>query len=157
MINIKKIPRVAAWMLTSVVLLPAATRIDDPKTFVAGVYQHYIAAQSSHSDYSAPEDIYTERLRKLIRDDRRKAHGEVGCLEIDFWVNGQDYEITQPKVTSTDAGPDRKTVIAKFVNLGTPQDIHFDFRRVDGRWLIDDVESVNATPWKLSEILKCTP
>ena len=153
----RRIPAVAALVLSSVVLLPAATLIDDPKTFVSGVYQHYIAAQSSHSDYSAPEDIYTQRLRKLILDDRRKAHGEVGCLEIDFWVNGQDYEISHLTVTSSDEGPDRKTIIAKFVNLGDPEEIHFDFRRVAGRWLIDEVQCVSRTPWKLSEILKCTP
>jgi hypothetical protein len=126
-------------------------------TFVAGVYQHYIAAQSNHGEYSAPEDIYTPRLGKLIRDDRRKAHGEVGCLEIDFWVNGQDWEISRLTVTSSDEGPDRKTVIAKFINLGDSEEIHFDFRRVGGRWLLDEVQSVSARPWKLSEILKCTP
>jgi len=154
----RRIPAaVAALVLSGVVLLPAATRIDDPKTFVSGVYQHFIAAQSNHSDYSAPEDIYTPRLGKLIRDDRRKAHGEVGCLEIDFWVNGQDWELSRLTVTSSDEGPDRKIVIAKFVNLGDAEEIHFDFRRVGGRWLLDEVQSVSARPWKLSEILKCTP
>ena len=62
-------------------------------------------------------NIYSGRLAKLFRDDRRKAKGEVGCLEILFWVNGQDYAISDLTVTSADQGPDRKTVTAKFMNI----------------------------------------
>jgi len=146
----------AAFTLSSV-LLSAATKIDDPKAFVTEVYRRYIVAQSNRgSEYSPPDDIYTPRLAKLIRDDRRKAKGEVGCLDIDFWVNGQDWEISNLAVTSTDQGPDRKTVIAKFRNLGDSEEIHFDFRRNAGRWQLDDVHSMKAPPWTLSEILKCT-
>ena len=141
----------------SSLLLVAASRIDDPKSFVTEVYRRYAAAQSTHSDYTAPEDIYTPRLGKLIRDDRRKAKGEVGCLDFDFWVNGQDWTISNVTITRADEGQERTTVIAKFVNLGDPEEIHFDFRRNAGRWLLDDVHSVLAHRWTLSEILKCSP
>lgn len=148
---------VAALALSSVVALPAATRIDDPKTFVTEVYRRLIETQSKGHSYDEPDDIYTARLAKLIRDDRKKAKGEVGCLDFDFWVNGQDWELSNLAVTSTDDGPDRKTVIAKFRNLGNPEEIHFDFRRSAGRWQLDDVHSLSAPPWTLSEILKCAP
>ena len=61
------------------------------------------------------------------------------------------------KVTSADEGQERKTVITKFLNGGEPQEIHFDFRPNAGRWLLDDVHSLSAQPWTLSEILKCAP
>jgi len=147
----------AVFGLASVLMLDAATRIDDPKAFVSDVYRRYVAAQARHTDYSAPEDIYTARLAKLIRDDRRKAGGEVGCLDFDFWVNGQDYKITELDVTSADEGQDRKTVIAKFRNLGDAQEIHLEFQRVAGRWLLDEVRSLKGEKWTLSQILKCTP
>ena len=148
--------RLAALVLSCAVTLAAATRIDDPKAFVTEVYRRYIAAQKGH-EYNAPEDIYTARLAKLIRDDRRKAKGEVGCLDFDFWVNGQDWVIKDLAVTSEDAGPDRKTVIAKFLNTGDPQEIHLEFQRVAGRWLLDEVRSRKGEKWTLSQILKCTP
>jgi hypothetical protein len=51
---------------------------------------------------------------------------------------------------------DRKDVIAKFLNGSEPQEIHFEFRRRGGRWLLDDVHSVLAPrQWTLSEILGC--
>jgi len=148
---------VAVFSLAGVLMLEAATRIDDPKTFVSDVFRRLIASQAKDRSYEPPEDIYTTRLAKLIRDDRRKAHGEVGCLDFVFWVNGQDWVITDLAVTSTDEGEDRKTVIAKFRNTGDPQEIHFDFRRVAGRWLLDDAHSLMGEKWTLSQILKCTP
>ena len=145
----------ATLALSSVLLLPAASRIDDPKNFVSEVYRRLMAAQSADSSYTAPEDIYTARLAKLIRDDKRKAKGEVGCLDFDFWVNAQDWKITRLTITSADEGPERKTVVAKFVNIDQPEEIHFDFRRESGRWLLDDAHSVRDPQWTLSEILKC--
>jgi hypothetical protein len=49
--------------------LSAATRIDEPKTFVTEVYRHYMSSTS----YSAPEDIYTARLARLFREDKKKS------------------------------------------------------------------------------------
>jgi hypothetical protein len=133
--------------------LSAATRIDEPKTFVTEVYRHYMSSTS----YSAPEDIYTPRLARLFREDKKKSKGEVGCLDFDFWVNGQDFKLTNVVVTNGEEAPDRKTVIAKFNNLGAPKEIHFDFRREGGRWLLDDVHSMTREKWTLSEIFKCAP
>jgi hypothetical protein len=147
----------AAFSFSSAFLLPAATRIDDPKTFVTEVYRRLAASQTTHSSYTAPDNIYTPRLEKLLREDKRKAKGEVGCLDFDFWLNAQDWTVTHLTITSVDDGQDRKTVIAKFRNLGEPQEIHFDFRKSAGRWLLDDVHSMSAPPWTLSEILKCAP
>ena len=147
----------APLIFSSVSILSAATRIDDPKTFVTQVYRRFVAAQSSHSSYTPPENIYTPRLKKLLLEDKRKAHGEVGCIDFDFWINAQDWEITRLAITSTDKSNERETVVAKFVNIGEPQEMHFDFRRISGRWLLDDVHSLSSPPWTLSEILKCSP
>ncbi len=138
-------------------MLQSATRIEDPTKFVTEVYRHYVAAQSTHKTYSPPDNIYSARLAKLIREDREKAKGEVGCLDFDFWVDGQDWTIKDVSVTSQDQGKDRKVVVAKFVNLGEREEIHFDFQQTGGRWVLDDVHSLKAPQWTLSKILKCAP
>ena len=147
----------AALSLASIPLLSAAIRIDDPKAFVSEVYRRLIAEQSTHSTYTPPDGIYTPRLEKLLRDDKRKAKGEVGCVDFVFWINAQDWTISHLAITSVDEGQDRKTVITKFLNLGERQEIHFDFRFIAGHWLLDDVHSLSAPPWTLSELLKCAP
>lgn len=146
----------AVFSISCTLTLSAATRIDDPKTFVTDVYRRLIATRSGDFSYIPPDDIYSPRLAKLFRDDRRKAKGEVGCLEILFWVNGQDYVIRDLIVTGADQGPDRQTVTAKFMNIDRTEEIHFDFLRNGRRWLLDEVQSASATPWKLSELLKCS-
>lgn len=135
-------------------IAPAASRIENPKAFVAEVYRRLMAP---HSSYVPPDKIYTPRLEKLMLDDKRKAKGEVGCLDFVFWLNAQDWTITNLTITSTDEAQDRKTVVTKFRNGGEPQEIHFDFRLNAGRWLLDDVHSLSAPPWTLSELLKCSP
>lgn len=126
-----------------------------PVSFVTGVYRHLIKAQSTQAEYEPSEDTYTSKLAKLVRDDRKRANGEVGCIDFDFWVNGQDWKITHLTVAKGAASLDRETVIARFVSIGVPQELHFDFQRVDGRWLLDDVHSTKKPRWTLSELLKC--
>jgi hypothetical protein len=145
----------AVFSISCTLTLSAATRTDDPKTFVTEVYRRLIATQSDKSSYTPPDDIYSARLAKLFRDDRRKAKGGVGCLDFFFWVNGQDWAISDLTVTSADQGPDRKTVTAKFMNIDRSEEIQFDFLRNGRRWLLDEVHSASATPLALSEILKC--
>lgn len=140
------------WYSSSLTL-SAATKIDDPKAFVAEVYQKL----SKKDSYEPPSDIYTPRLAKLFREDEKRAKGEVGCLEFVFWVNGQDWKISSLVITSTEDGPDRKTVIAKFRNITRREEIHFDFQRSGGHWLLDDAHSVIGDRWTLSQILKCVP
>jgi hypothetical protein len=135
------------------------SKIDDPVAFVKEVYGHY-AAHKPGTDYTPPDDIYTPRLKALFVRDEKWAKGEVGCLEIDFWVNGQDYELKNVRVSSRPVAdhPDRTVVVATFLNLGTPNEIHFDFQQIAGQWLLDDVHSVrgaSAERWTLSKILMC--
>src|ERR1700677_230801 len=124
------------------------TIITDPQAFVAEVYRHFDASEHG-SDYLPPEDIYTTRLKALFKEDDRRRHGEVGCIEIVFWVNGQDWELKNLRVTSREVAghPDRRLVIATFINLGTPEEIYFDFQKVADRWLLDDAQSVKGERW----------
>ena len=145
----------AALLLSGAPALPAPVRISDPASFVAEVYRNLAASEATDRSYLPPEHIYTARLAKLLQDDQRKAKGEVGCLDFVFWVNGQDWTITNLSITTGAASQDRKVVIARFLNIDVPEEIHFDFHRIAGRWLLDDVHSVKDPRWTLSDILKC--
>ena len=134
-------------------VLGAATEISDPAKFVTEVYGRYTTKKS----YEPPTDIYTPRLKALFAEDKRRAGGEVGCYEFDFWTNAQDFELRDVHVTSQDVAghPDQKLVIATFTNLRQPEEIHFDFQKIGGKWLLDDVHSLKKETWTLSKLLKC--
>ena len=133
----------------------AAADIADPEAFVTQVYRS-IAAKPS--DYAPPSDIYTPRLAALFAADRKRAGDEVGCIDFDFWTNSQDPEgIRDIHVTSRPGKTaDRRTVVATFF-LGRPSEIHFEFLRVGGRWLLDDASSQKTERWVLSRLLRCKP
>lgn len=140
-------------------LLPAATDIADPEKFVSDVYKRYVAAQQTHKDYNAPQDIYTPRLAGLFAKDRRLSKGEVGCIDFDFWVNGQDWKLGKVNVSGqpVPGHPDQKLVVAAFDNLRTPMELHFHFVQQRGKWLLDDVDSLKGEKWTLSRLLSCWP
>ncbi len=134
----------------------AATRIDDPAAFVAGVYARY----AKHTDYTPPTDIYTARLAALFAADTRET-GAVpplfGRLDFSFWYDAQDTDDGMPgavKVTVDDTphAPDRKVVDVTFTNF-TPQENRFYFEKSANGWKLDDVTSVSQG-WALSLILR---
>lgn len=135
-----------------------ATEIGDPVEFVQSVYRHIAASEpSAREPYTPPDDIYTPRLKARFDADARRAKGEVGCVDFVFWINGQDSELKNVRVSRrpVPGGPaDRMMVIATFLN-GTPQEIHFDFQKIKGKWLLDEVHSFKEIPWTLSALLKC--
>ena len=130
----------------------AATRIDDPEKFVRAVYGQF---EKQH-DYHEPDDIYSDRLKGLFALDSKEAGGEVGRLDFDPWINAQDWQIKNVKVTSepVELAPSRRTVKATFKNIDRPEDIRFYFERTKDGWKIDDVRSAGKESWTLSLILK---
>lgn len=130
--------------------------IKEPTAFVTEVYRRFSASVHG-SEYLPPEKIYTPRLKALFAADDRWRRGEVGCIDFVFWVNGQDWELKNASVTSQDVPghPERRLVIATFTNLGTPEEIHFEFQRIGSQWLLDEAQSVKGERWTLSTILKC--
>jgi hypothetical protein len=142
--------------LACVISLNAAppTQINDPEAFVKEIYGHLV----STPHYNPPEDIYTPRLKALFVRDQKMSKGEVGCIEFMFWVNGQDFKLKGVSISSRPVSgrEDRRTIVATFVNLGTANEIHFDFQKIGDGWLLDDARSVaKGSPWTLSKLLNC--
>jgi hypothetical protein len=126
--------------------------IIDPKAFVTSVYQKL----ATDKNYSPPTDIYTRHLANLWADMEHDANGEVGRVDFEFWADGQDWQIKNVDVNAMQiwGRPDRQMVRVTFLNTEQPEDIHFYFEKVNGRWLLDDVCSIGKNGWTLSLILK---
>ncbi len=136
-------------------LSQAATRIDDPAKFVLGVYKQ-IAAATVNKPYTPPEDIYTPHLASSWTLEKKESGGEVGRIDFDFWTGTQDWELKDISVTSqpVEGSNARKVVVAKFKNIGTPEEMHFYFEKSGNGWLLDDVRSLKGEAWTLSLVLK---
>jgi hypothetical protein len=140
----------AAFVLLLSSAQAAPTRIDDPVKFVKATYAATVGKKPE------PDDIYTPRLDALFKLDTKEAGGEVGRIDFDFWMNGQDGTIGGVTVSKADVdnAPGRIIVIAKFKNEKTPNEIHFYFEKTAAGWKLDDVRSMVGDLWVLSLILK---
>lgn len=144
----------------------AAPRPTEPQAIVAEVYARLMLEQEKPPEvldsYNPPNDLYTPALAKAFADEKRDAAGDLGRLDFFFWVNGQDWKLADLEISERSVWrrPDRRVVAVAFSNFGQENSLLFYFQKVGGRWLIDDVESLDVVEgdegyaWTLSLILK---
>ena len=131
----------------------AATTIDDPVTFVKGVYDKL----STDQNYAPPEDITSPRLGALFALEQKEAGGEVGRMDFDFWTNAQDWQLGDVSVSGepVEGAKDREIVVARFRNGTRKEEIHFYFEKLSwAGWRLDDARAFGEDNWTLSLILK---
>jgi hypothetical protein len=137
----------------------AATRgVDDPRALVERQYQAYL--HSPDAPVAAPAFAYSDRLKALFDDyDRwQQAHQDtVGSLDFDWWINAQDWQLSNVTVTQADTGADAKTVTSHFRNADSNEEVRFLFVRRNGRWYLDDAVQGSGhgdDGWTLSALLR---
>lgn len=146
----RRIVLVAMMMLAAPAL---AQPIADPVAYVKKTYQ-LLAADKYHPD---DPSTFTPRLKALFDLEKKDAGGEVGRLDFDYWINGQDGKVSNVSVKGVpvEGAKDREVVIATFHNIDRQDEIHFYFEKIAGHWLLDDVRAVKGgEAWTLSLILK---
>jgi hypothetical protein len=131
--------------------------VADPRLFVERIYAGYARARDAAPP--APTYAYSERLRRLFNayDAWASQHDDlVGSLDFDWWINAQDWQIRNVRVSVERASAGRRTIVAHFVNMGRPETLRFRFVGANRRWYLDDVVSGTGSGddgWTLSVLL----
>ena len=127
-----------------------------PQAAIAGIYKAYQSAPAKGPDLGK---VYSARLQALVDADAKATpEGEVGKIDWDVFVDGQEWEIAELKIAVVSEDGDRAQVSASFENLGEPREMLFDLVREGGRWLVDDVQSLKpGGRWTMSKILTGAP
>jgi len=126
--------------------------------FVARIYEPY--TNDENADPVRPEgsDIYSKRLRTLFDKDAAETQGgEVGRLDFNPIVDGQDWEIGGLTLKEVYRSGGEARVRADFANFGKPRSLLFSLVREDWEWRIDDIAETVPPRWTLSKILKGSP
>ena len=128
----------------------------DPVAYIRAIYHGFMTLPSDK--VPAFESLsLSAHLRALVDADRKEAQGEEGQLDFDPIVNGQDWKLSALKVSLVSRDGDRATVDASFHNLDADEHLRFTLVRADGKWQIDDIQSLQAMRWTLSKILAGAP
>jgi hypothetical protein len=116
-------------------------------------YKPYLSADFDWEGYDQ-QAIWSKGLSDLFAKDAEEANGEVGRVDFDPLVDGQDYEVKALKIGTPVAAGDKAAVDVTFTNFDAPEHLKVTMVNEGGAWKIDDVESFNADyPYKLRELL----
>lgn len=129
--------------------------VEDPRAFVEQRYAHYLGGRPPPSQHL--DEYASERLTALVHS-YDEAEGGEDRLGFDWWIDGQDWELSEVRVTQVEDASDRRTVIARFANFGRVSVNRFHFVRAHGRWFLDDVVNTSGgAGWTLSALLRERP
>jgi len=134
----------AACAALSMFASPVAAQQPDPKAFVDSIYKSYLGKNTPGLDISTRQalDLYfTPSLADLIEKDAKEAEKlqEAPLLNGDPFVDGQDWEITDPVVTIQESGNERATATASFKNFGKAMTVRLALLLTPKGWRVDDV------------------
>ena len=126
-----------------------ASGVRNPVAFVRARFAQYERGEPI-DDW--PEYAFSSRLRALF-ERLSVAEGGEERLGFDWWIDGQDWEVTKVRLTPAGPGRGRINVHARWRNFGSEQNGTFLFVREGGRWYLDDVVS-HTSGWTLSILLE---
>ncbi len=144
--------RILAACLFAILASPAlAQSYTDPKVLIEALYAFY------GPDFELPPDIRplrSERLNALYDRDAEEANGEIGRIDFDPFVNGQDYQIENLEIAEPYVAGGKAVVRVTFENLGTANELGYLLVKERGGWRIDDVWSGGEYSYDLLDILE---
>ena len=122
------------------------TRAAEPsaKAFVESIYAAYKGKDSKGISLETDADVrryFDPKLAALIIQDRNDAHGEVGKLGSDPFIEAQDWEIDAVDVAIRAVAPDKATATVSFKSLGRQDTIVLDLVKLKPGWRIADIAS----------------
>jgi hypothetical protein len=93
----------------------------------------------------------------LDKDAKETPEGEVGRIDWDVFVDGQDWQLTELKIVPVSKEATRAEVRATFKNFDEPRDLLYSLVLEDGHWRIDDIQETLKPRWTMSKILLDAP
>lgn len=129
-----------------------AQPFDTPKELLEAFYAPYLANEIPENEPS----FFSEALVDYyVADSENTPEGEMGALDFDPFIDGQDFDIADLEVGEPTIRGDKARVAVTFTNFGTPIKIDFELVFEDGGWLIDDLVNENAEySYRLTDIFE---
>ena len=143
---------IAGLILTAVSALPSlAAGFDSPKALLTALYAPYLKDDGDTSDVTP---FLSGSLASLYaKDAANTPDGEVGVLDFDPVIAGQDYAITKLQIDDPTITGDKATATVHFENFDEKQELDYVLVKENGGWKVDDIESKRGEyPWDLRQI-----
>jgi len=137
---------------------PLAEVDGDPVALLTAIYKTYTDIGPGEDGMPGLPGVYSKRLQALIdKDEKETPEGDVGRIDWDLFVDGQDWQLTELKIVPALKEATRAEVRATFNNFGEPRDILYTLVLENGHWRIDDIQETLKPRWTMSKILLDAP
>lgn len=114
-----------------------ATAKESPEQIVQKLYGAYFQP-SVQENTALFEDYASAELKALLAKDEQLAGDEIGCIDYDFVIQGQDYDAESIKKTLKIKALDKESVEAKFTNFD-PTTVIYKFACTENQCEITDL------------------
>ena len=116
----EEIARMHKLLSVSLLLLLAgaapAFAYDTPADLMKALYSHYTDAKFDWNTFDEAT-VRSKALNALFDKDSKEANGEVGRIDFDPYVDGQDYEVKDLKIGEPTIKGDTATIEVTFKNF----------------------------------------
>ena len=110
---------------------------ESPAQIVQKLYDAY-QQPSVQENTALFEDYASAELKALLAKDEQLAGDEIGCIDYDFVIQGQDYDAESIKKTLKIKALDKESVEAKFTNFD-PTTVIYKFACSENQCEITDL------------------
>lgn len=143
-----------ALFAVAVTAFPAFA-FDTPAALLKALYTPY--SKGDDFDWSKWDEAQfrSKQLNELFDKDAKEADGDVGRLDFDPYIDGQDYQISDLKFGDASITGDTAKVEVTFKNFDLAEDLTFTLVKEADGWKVDDVSSANKDfPYSLKAIME---
>ena len=120
-------------------LMPAkAAGFKDPIAFTKALYALPDLWQSVAQDAASRQKWLSPSLAKLVADNKKLS--PENQLDYDALADGQDYAISELKVTLVQTQGSKATVLVEFKNLDSREKLTLELLSVAGEWRLNDIK-----------------
>jgi Protein of unknown function (DUF3828) len=112
------------------------------KSFVEAIYAAYKGRNANGiplGNDAAVRRYFEPKLAALIIKDRKDARGEVGKLDVDPFINAQDWEIDAVDVVVREIAADKASATVSFKNAGKQRIVILDLVKLRAGWRIANI------------------
>jgi hypothetical protein len=136
----------------------AAEADSDPVSLITALYKTYTDIGPGEDGTPGLPGVYSKRLQALIdKDEKETPEGEVGRIDWDLVVDGQDWQLSALKIAEVSRSDTAAQVRATFKNFDDPRDMLYTLVLEDGHWRINDIAETLKPRWTMSKILRDAP
>ncbi len=123
---------------------PAIAAEPSAQDFLAAIYARYKGKDAKGVPFGTTAEInrlFTPSLARLIDADAKAAakRGDVGVLDGDPFIDGQDFEVSDVTVDVKESGADKAVGTVKFKNFGKDVVVTHDLVNTKQGWRIDEI------------------